>query len=208
MPVVLSINALCVSCTGEVLPPAMVKELRRGYYSAVRIISSCLVLSCLVLSHLPATRGQVSHMDDQVGVGAGKHLFWELFLYKTVQFTQTGLGQKFPSGNAEKEALSAVMHALEQTGYASDTVVSFWGDRECSSPTVSIYLRYMSDVHNMLLREHRVYLRLRVQSLGWLLVPSGCVALSCLVLSCLVLSCLVLSCLVLSCLVLSCLVLS
>ena len=32
------------------------------------------------------------------------------------------------------------MHALEQTGYAADTVVSFWGDRECSSPTVSIYI--------------------------------------------------------------------
>ena len=119
-------------------------------------------------------------MDDQVGVGAGKTPFLGVI------FTQTGLGQT--SGNAEKEALSAVMHALEQTGYASDTVVSFWGDRECSSPTVSIY---MSDVHNMLLREHRVYLRLRVQSLGWLLVPSGCVALSCLVWSGLVLSCLV-----------------
>jgi hypothetical protein len=25
-----------------------------------------------------------------------------------------------------------VMHALEQTGYADDTVVSFWGDREFS----------------------------------------------------------------------------
>eukprot|EP01051_Picozoa_sp_SAG22_P018056 SAG22_NODE_2937_length_2092_cov_1.322629_4_plen_93_part_00 len=50
---------------GDVLPPAVVKNLRRGYYAAV------------------------SHMDDQIG---------------------------------------AAMHALEQTGYADNTVVSFWGD--------------------------------------------------------------------------------
>ena len=28
------------------------------------------------------------------------------------------------------EQVGVVMHALEQTGYADDTVVSFWGDRE------------------------------------------------------------------------------
>ena len=50
---------------GDVLPPDVVKNLRRGYYAAV------------------------SHMDDQVGL---------------------------------------VMHALLQTGYAANTIVSFWGE--------------------------------------------------------------------------------
>ena len=49
---------------GDVLPPQVVRDLRRGYYAAV------------------------SHMDDQIGL---------------------------------------VMDALKETGYADNTIVSFWG---------------------------------------------------------------------------------